>query len=602
VHSYIRFSRTKRTARANTRRVHSAFSIMLLVGLSIVPARAALTQVASVTVVEIPAPSAFVADLRSRNEPMTDALLAAIPPRSHVFVVVATRGQAGWIGEITADASSMTRQRLAEESSNVLEESGRAPVVAPIHDALVGIQNRVREQTGGAVTFTEVRLGARDLISAPSLMSSIETLPASQPMAGAPAIPRPPPGRVRSLSIRIAFYVLILLATCVIGARWRNKRKLARSGQQVAADAADVLAQYGIPALSQDSLAPWDTLDLDAPIRRKRRQSSTGSFASRPPAKPFIEAVVAILMIALPQHDSFGQRVGVTAGDRPAQMRTAAVNMPLASHATASPQLSVQAYYTPTRRDSHASVDLYVDASGSIRNEAVSVARRIGASFLVDDRSVGLSVFGDSVVHVGTFEGVGRLDSALSAQPMQRRTRLGDAILSAIADQRGRRRGHVVIFVSDFVPDDAGNEVLRFLPSAAPPAPTDMSGATETRHPPLLSSRDELLSALAVLGIGVLAGTANGRREERRNRRAWLGEHVRISVRGRGGREVHDLPLGDFHDPRPLFGDQPDALVRTRVHEELPEMTLSTTLQDRGATIVLSQGSSKPIEQLTVGR
>ena len=525
-------------------------------------ARSGRAQATSVTVVEVPSPQSFTAELKQRGASVTDELLNSVRPGTRTFVVIATR-DAAWIAELHADATAAERQRLVEAAAGVLDAAASGPSVSGAsRQMLAGLQRRLREESGGLVTFDHKTLGAHDLVMPLPLALSEPATVTAVPQNT--VVARPPPAMVRSTFVRNIAFALAFLTIGFITISWlRAKQRADIALLQKFTSSVPSLVQIGSRRTPTNRQPRFGAVGNSA---------STGAFSRRPVSNRARGLAVVALLVA-------------AAGTLAAQQRDSLPSAKQVGVVTPTPRKTVTLRARDQSRTASSVDRMAVDVSGSIRDRAIATARQIAGVLMANGQAVDLSVFGDSLVHLGEVTSPAKSDSLLAAQPRHRRTHLGEAIVAMLDTNPIPHRTRLTVLISDLQPDDAGDESLRYLPSGHV-APRDTLRVDS--QPPAFGRADALGLGIATSAAALLLGLALGRREERRRGPEWIGRNVRVAFRGRAGRTLREVSLRELIDPFPLFADDVGTRHRPFAVTDAADLELSTTFATAGATILVA--------------
>lgn len=570
-----------------------AFSAVAMMSLLAIQAPPGAPE-ASVTVIDIPSPQAFVAEIQRSGKRVVDVLAETVRPGTRTFIVVPRR-DGGWIGEIRPTSSQEDYQRTIRDAAAVAEESSRLAVISSAYrDQLLALQRNVREETGGFVLFTYIHLGARDLISSPELMAAS---PPPLLLATAEArdygkIPHPLRSHVyRGVATVGATFLVGLVAVIAIlirqaALRRREDAILAHLGATAQTNKRDDPQKEGARSTYAPRRQAREPLFATVPNRRLRSA----------PVRRFI-TTVGLLVLFIPAKSATPQSTASKTAGTAAAIAVDIGARHESTHSRYVTRSSTRSNSGHLRTNTMAlrqsdpdssgedgrEVEITVDASGSIYDQSVAAGRTISAAFLRAGRPVRLITFGDSLTRMGPITTTARSDSIFSSLPRQSHTRLSDAILATI-DTAPATRSRLKIFISDFKPDDSGNESLRFLPMTRSPtiAIAAQANSLRTRSGlPLIA----LLSSISAFGVCIGAGIT--RFLDRHRRGAGLPDRVRLSVRGRI--RQYDIPVAELTKPLLLVGDEAGALFRTHHGEDATEIELSAQFDQSNTLIIIGQ-------------
>ena len=257
---------------------------------------------------------------------------------------------------------------------------------------------------------------------------------------------------------------------------------------------------------------------------------------------------------------------------------------------------SVQAAPLPQQAPTEPGCLVVIDVSQSIDRSTKSLARELLIRHVTEGCLTEVLAMGDSTFVAGTVASLGEIDPLLEALPRMKLTRLADGIRFAVeraADLRKAGKRNVTIsFLSDFVPDDHGNEAFAYIeagwPEQDPPpgqaadsAAVAGSGSWLTRSPLVVPA---LLIVVFLLGAGLALLATIPRLRRRYARRRQENTLVTLS----DGSEHHTFSFLELRQRRRvLLGPDEDALVMLEDPERLNTVTLSARAEDDQLTLQL---------------
>jgi len=366
---------------------------------------------------EIPEPRLFLDRLRQEDEELQDALKRHFPPGHHQFVVMATAGS-GWMIEIGATSSPAAYQTALQAIADQLIEAARSPVVSPEYKKYYrGIEQRSREETGGLVVFDYHRPSGRALdpnLSDPEPDAVAENEVVEPVPQVVPKEKLRPEPRSVLVPVVVALLALLLIAFLMwkLLAALRARRRHAH--------------HFNYDDRDRGERGPLGSYSRVSPSTSPRNGTTPRPDRWRGRGSSFLTRVLVPLLLV---------------------------------QALA---LSAQAQTASTLRQPDTIV--VPDISGTIY--ATKEARRIIVDELRNGRIVRVIAFGDSAFVAGDISSFEDIEAVLGGLPRHGLTRLADAVLFVVEEtERLRTLGGrpTVYFISDFDPDDGGNEGLRYL-------------------------------------------------------------------------------------------------------------------------------------------